>query len=218
MRYVYLTIFLIVVVGVSIFGFRGSLSTRPPLEVFPDMDHQSKYKPQAESPFFADGRADRPLPAGVVAYGRNDDAPEAGFLKADAALFTGKDASGKLVAGYPSAVTIDPAKLLERGQDRFTIYCAPCHGSLGDGNGITKQYGMGTTPTFHDERLRGVANGHIFDIITHGTPNKNMLPYADKLSAEDRWAVVAYVRALQRAAHATAADVPPGHKSELGIK
>jgi mono/diheme cytochrome c family protein len=216
MRYVYLTIFLIVVVGVSIFGFRGSLSTRPPLEVFPDMDHQAKYKPQAESAFFADGRADRRLPAGVVPYGRTAGEADAGFLKADPALFEGKDSKGAWLAGYPSAVTIDPAKLLERGQDRFTIYCAPCHGALGDGNGITKQYGMGATPTFHDDAKRGLSNGEIFNVITHG--KGNMLSYADKLPANDRWAVVAYVRALQRAAHATAADVPPGHKSELGIK
>jgi mono/diheme cytochrome c family protein len=105
---------------------------------------------------------------------------------------------------------------MERGQDRFTIYCAPCHGAVGDGNGITKQYGMGATPTFHDVRLRNMAEGELFNTITNG--KGNMLSYADKLPADDRWAVIAYVRALQRAAHATAADVPPGHKSELGIK
>ena len=215
MRYVYLTIFLIVVLGVSIMGFRGSTSTRSPLEVFPDMDHQAKYKPQAQSAFFADGRADRPTPAGAVAYGR-DDSADAAFLRGDAAFYQGKDAKGAWVAGYPSAVTVDPAKLLERGQDRYTVYCAPCHGSLGDGNGITKQYGMGATPTFHDDAKRKLTNGEIFNVITHG--KGNMLPYADKLPAEDRWAVIAYVRALQRAAHANAADVPPGHKSELGIK
>lgn len=216
MRYVYLIIALVVVLSVSILGFRGSLSTRTPLEVFPDMDHQAKYKPQAESRFFADGRADRSTPPGAVPYGRFSDSADAAFLKADPVLYTGKDAKGSFVAGFPSAVTVDPAKLLERGQDRYTIYCAPCHGALGDGNGITKQYGMGSTPTYHDDRLRKMPNGEIFNTITHG--KATMLPYADKLSAEDRWAVVAYVRALQRAAHANAADVPPGHKSELGIK
>lgn len=215
MRYVYLTLFLIVVLGVSIFGFRGSLSTRTPLEVFPDMDHQAKYKPQAQSAFFADGRADRPTPAGAVAFGRTTDVADAAFLKADGQLHTGKEDKGAFVAGFPSAITVD-AKFMERGQDRYTIYCAPCHGAIGDGNGITKQYGMGATPTYHDERLRKMAEGEIFNVITHG--KGNMLSYADKLSAEDRWAVVAYVRALQRAAHATIADVPPGNKSELGIK
>lgn len=215
MRYVYLTIFLIVVLGVSIFGFRGSLSTRSPLEVFPDMDHQSKYKPQAESKFFADGRADRPTPVGAVAFGRTDDAADPSFLKQDVALFEGKDAKGAPLVGFPSAITVD-AQFLERGHDRFTVYCAPCHGALGDGNGITKQYGMGATPSYHDDRLRKLADGEIFNVITHG--KGNMLSYADKLPANDRWAVIAYVRALQRAAHTTTADVPAAHKSELGIK
>jgi len=216
MRYVYLTIFFIVVLSVSILGFRGSLSTRTPLEVFPDMDHQSKYKPQAESAFFADGRADRPRPVGTVAFGRTALNAEASFLKADSAFYEGKDAKGAWVVTFPVALTADSAKLLERGQDRYNIYCSACHGALGDGNGITKQYGMGATPTFHDERLRNMAAGEIFNTITHG--KGNMLSYRDKLPADDRWAVIAYVRALQRAAHATAADVPPGHKSELGIQ
>ncbi len=216
MRYVYLTVFFIVVLSVSILGFRGSLSTRSPLEVFPDMDHQAKYKPQAQSAFFADGRADRPRPAGTVAFGRTSATADANFLKADSARYEGKDAKGTWVVTFPAAVTVDPAKLLERGQDRFAVYCAPCHGALGDGNGITKQYGMGATPTFHDDTKRALAVGEIFNTITHG--KGNMLSYADKLPADDRWAVIAYVRALQRAAHATVADVPPGHKSELGIK
>jgi mono/diheme cytochrome c family protein len=215
MRYVYLTVFFIVVLSVSILGFRGSLSTRTPLEVFPDMDHQAKYKPQAESKFFADGRVDRVRPAGTVAFGRTSAAADANFLKADDAKFAGKDAKGAWITGFPADVTVD-AKLLERGQDRFAVYCAPCHGALGDGNGITKQYGMGATPTYHDDRLRKMAEGEIFNTITHG--KGNMLSYADKLPADDRWAVIAYVRALQRAAHATIADVPPDHKSELGIK
>jgi len=215
MRYVYLTLFFVVVLALSILGFRGSLSTRSPLEVFPDMDHQAKYKPQAESKFFSDGRVDRTRIAGTVAFGRRSDAADAKFLKADSALFEGKDANGAWVVGFPAAITVD-AKLLERGQDRFTVYCAPCHGAIGDGNGITKQYGMGATPTYHDSRLRTMAEGELFNTITNG--KGNMLSYADKLPADDRWAVIAYVRALQRAAHATAADVPPGHKSELGIK
>jgi mono/diheme cytochrome c family protein len=215
MRYVYLTVFFIVVLSVSILGFRGSLSTRTPLEVFPDMDHQAKYKPQAQSAFFADGRVDRPRPAGTVAFGRTGYVADANFLKADEAKHAGKDGSGAWLVTFPAAVTVD-AKLLERGQDRFMVYCAPCHGSLGDGNGITKQYGMGATPTFHDERLRKMAAGEIFNTITNG--KGNMLSYRDKLPADDRWAVIAYVRALQRAAHATAADVPPAQKSQLGIK
>jgi mono/diheme cytochrome c family protein len=215
MRYVYLTLFFIVVLTVSILGFRGSLSTRTPLEVFPDMDHQAKYKPQADSAFFADGRADRRTPPGAVPFGRKSDAADANFLKADSSLFEGKDANGAFIKGFPSAITVD-ATFMAHGKDRYTVYCTPCHGALGDGNGITKQYGMGATPSYHDDRLRNMADGEIFNTITHG--KGNMLSYADKLTSQDRWAVIAYVRALQRAAHATVADVPPDHKSELGIK
>lgn len=206
MRYAYLVTFFLVVLTVGVLGFRGCTTTRPPLEVFPDMDRQPKYMPQGESKFFADGRADRPLPAGVIARGS---------LRADTALYQGKDARNELVRGIPASLTVD-ATFLGRGRDRYMIYCAPCHGSLGDGNGITKSYGMGATPTFHDERLRTVPEGHLYDVITNG--KGNMLPYADKLEPQDRWAVVAYVRALQRSQHGTVADVPPSHRAELGIK
>jgi len=206
MRYAYLVLALLVVGTVSIMGFRGSIATKPPLEVFPDMDRQAKYKPQAASPFFADGRADRPLPAGVVSRGD---------LRADDHLYLGKQANGNWSVGFPASISID-AQLLERGKDRYAIYCQPCHGATGDGNGITKSYGMGATPTYHDDRLRRMSEGEIYNTIIHG--KGNMLSYADKLSAEDRWAVIAYVRALQRAQTGTIKDVPASHKSELGIK
>jgi mono/diheme cytochrome c family protein len=206
MRYAYLVLALAVVGTISIFGFRGSISTKPPLEVFPDMDRQPKYKPQAESPFFADGRADRPLPAGVVSRGD---------LRADDHLYQGKAGNGSWAAGFPASVAID-AKLLERGKDRYAIFCLPCHGAIGDGNGITKSYGMGATPTYHDDRLRTMTEGEIFNTITHG--KATMGPYADKLSPEERWAVIAYVRALQRSQAGTVNDVPASHKSELGIQ
>ncbi|MFO1450574.1 MAG: cytochrome c [Opitutaceae bacterium] len=206
MRYVYLTTFFVVVLTVGVLGFRGCTATKPPLEVFPDMDRQGKYRPQAESAFFADGRTDRPLPMGVVARGD---------LRADVALYQGKGPTGEWVRGIPAAITVD-ARLLQRGKERYTIYCAPCHGALGDGNGITKSYGMGATPSYHDDRIRIQAEGELFNTITNG--KATMLPYADKLEPSDRWAVVAYVRALQRARAGTVADVPASHKAELGIK
>ena len=209
MRYVYFFTALFVVLAVSVLGFRGSVSTKPPLELIPDMDHQAKYKPQAASPFFADGRADRPLPPGVVARGD---------LREDDQLYRGKNSDGTWVRAFPAALTVD-AKLLARGQERYTIYCQPCHGAIGDGNGITKQYGMGVTPGYADDRRLKLTGGEIFDTITNGSVlNKNMLPYADKLVPEDRWAVVAYVRALQRAQQGTVEDVPQEHKPELGLK
>lgn len=210
MRHVYLVTAFAVVLAVSVLGFRGTKFTHPPMDVFPEwafpgMKRQPKPKPQGESNFFADGRADRPLPAGVVSRDplRNDDA-----------LYAGKAADGAWLRGFPVAVN---ARLMARGQERYTIYCAPCHGTVGDGNGITKQYGMGATPTYHDDRLRAMAEGEIFNTITHGSPNKNMQSYADKLLPEDRWAVILYVRALQRAQTGTAADVPADHKTELGL-
>ena len=215
MRYAYLALFFIVVSAVSILGFRGSLSERPPIEVFPDMDRQPKYKPQAASAFFADGRTDRPTPVGAVAFGRTALAADPKFLAADDHLFRGKEANGDFARGFPSEVTLNAA-FLERGELKYAIYCLVCHGGTGDGNGITKQYGMGATPTFHDERIRLMAEGDIYNTITHG--KGNMLSYADKIQPTDRWAVVAYVRALQRAQTATPDDVVPAHKTELGLK
>ena len=121
-----------------------------------------------------------------------------------------------VLRGFPEGVTVDEA-FMARGHDQYQIYCAPCHGALGDGNGITKQYGMGLTPTYHDPRLRDMAEGEIFNTITHG--KGNMLPYSDKLSPEDRWAVILYVRALQRAQMGTAADVTDAAaRTSLGIQ
>ena len=217
MRNVYLVTAFLVVLAISVLGLRGTLFNRPPLDVFPEwafpgMRHQSKVKHQAESRFFADGRADPPRPARGVAASYSPAGPP---LRNDDLLYTGKDASGAFVAAIPASLTVD-RQFLSRGQQSYTIYCAPCHGALGDGNGITKQYGMGATPTYHDDRLRQIAEGDIFNTITHG--KNNMLSYADKLTPEERWAVVAYVRALQRAQTGGVADVPEVNKAELGLK
>ncbi len=211
MRHVYLVTFFVVVLGVSILGLRGTKFTSAPMDVFPEwafpgMKHQPKPYAQGTSAFFADGRADRMPVAGAV---------QRGMLGDDEHLDHGKTATGAFARGFPATLPVD-FKLLERGKDRYTIYCAPCHGAIGDGNGITKKYGMGATPTYHDDRLRQIAEGEIYQTITNG--KNNMLSYADKLVPADRWAVIAYVRALQRAQTGTAADVPAAHKSELGLK
>lgn len=205
MRYVYLVTFFIVVLGVGVLGFRGSTFTKPPIEIFPDMDRQPRYDPQARSEFFADRRTDRPLPAGVVARGE---------LRADPGLNQGRTSDGQWVRGYPEGLTIDRA-FLARGRERYDIYCAPCHGGLGDGRGIVSQYGWGTPANFHSDLFRQMPEGEIFNTITHG--KNTMFPYADKLTPEERWAVVAYVRALQRAFNARIEDVPAAHRAELGI-
>jgi mono/diheme cytochrome c family protein len=208
MRYAYYTLAFLVVLLLSVMGLRGMKSTRPPIEVFPDMDHQAKYKPQAESKFFADGRADRPIPPGTVPHGRTADVDSekndnASYFRADDFHYAGKNPDGTFARGFPVAVT---ETMVRRGRNRYMIYCYPCHGALGDGKGITKDYGMLATPTYHDDRIRNMPEGEIFNTITHG--KNTMFPYADKLSPDDRWAVIAYLRALQRAQHGTIDDVP----------
>lgn len=211
MRNVYLVTAFLVVLTVSLLGFRGHIFTTPPMDVFPEwafpgMKRQPKYKPQGESAFFADARVDRPIPAHTVS--RNP-------LREDATLH-GKTADGAWIRGFPAGVVVNE-KFMATGQERYSIYCQPCHGALGDGNGITKQYGMGATPSYHDTRLREMAEGEIFNTITLG--KGNMLPYADKLLPEERWAVVLYVRALQRAQSGSAADVTDASaKQTLGLK
>jgi len=216
MRTVYLITAFALVLTLSVFGLRGRRFVQPPMDVFPEwafpgMKYQPKLTQQVASAFFADGRSDRSAPPNTVAasYG-----PAGQPLRADNFLYLGKAPDGSWARGFPSSVKVD-MKLLERGRDRFTIYCSPCHGAVGDGNGVTRQYGMGATASYHDDRLRKMAEGEIFNTITNGKGQMN--PYADKLAPADRWAVIAYVRALQRARMGTVADVPGGHKVDLGI-
>lgn len=213
MRYLYLVTVFLVVVMVSILGFRGRRATKPPLEVFPDMDRQAKYLPELQSAFFANGMADRPLPPGTVPRGRTAKANPR-FLRANDFLYRGKTPDGKFARGFPPELVIN-MRFIKRGQNRYNIYCAPCHGPLGDGKGITHYYGMVTTASYQQERIITMPEGEIYNTITHG---KNMMKsYADKLSPRDRWAIIAYVRALELARHGTVADVPADHRADLGL-
>jgi mono/diheme cytochrome c family protein len=178
-------------------GLRPAGNT-PPLQVHPDMDNQPKFKAQSTTTFFADGRANRPPVPGTVAYGtwqEND------------AVATGKDAGGNLLKSNPLALT---EAVLKYGQERFNINCAVCHGRLGDGNGIvkTRSFGALAPANLQDARLREVPDGHIFDVITHGI--RTMQPLGGNVPVHDRWAIVAYVRALQRSQYANLKDVPAG--------
>jgi mono/diheme cytochrome c family protein len=217
MRYVWFAFLFAVVAGVSVLGLRGTLSHRPPLEFFPDMDRQPKYKPQAESKFFADGMTDRRPPAHVVPRGRHVEA-DASFLAADDHMYRGY--RGALLPqdtnwfrGFPPQVTID-GQLMQRGRERYTLFCTPCHGQLGDGNGITRQYTMNPTSLL-DPRITAMTEGEIFNTITNG--KLTMYPYGDRVPAADRWAIIVYVRALQRAGNGRAADVPAANRAELGL-
>jgi hypothetical protein len=168
---------------------------QPPLKLETNMYKQPRYEAQSESDFFADGSDMRVPPDGTVPRG---------WLNDDAAYYTGKDDKGELVARIPVPVTMD---LLKRGQERFNIYCSPCHSRLGDGQGMVVKRGLLPPPTFHDDRLRTVADGHVFDVITNGI--RNMPSYRYQIPVSDRWAIVAYFRALQRSQHATGADLTP---------
>lgn len=203
MRYVYLIFGLLVVLTISIAGFRGNRFDRPPIIVFDDMDFQPRYHPQGTSEFFADNRADRPVPANTVPYD---------WVRGQENLLRAQTADGEWVRGFPMELTDE---VMQRGRERYDIYCAVCHGATGDGQGITREYGMLTVPTYHDERLRALAEGEIYNVITNG--RNTMFPYGDKIPPDDRWAIVAYVRALQRAFQGTVQDVPADKKPELGL-
>ena len=160
-----------------------------------------RYDPFEPSGFFADGTSARPLPADTVARGQ---------LRDDPALFTGK-VGGADVDQFPIAVT---REVLQRGQQRFDIYCAPCHGRVGDGDGMIVQRGFSPPPSYHSDRLRQAPVGHFFDVITNGFGA--MPSYAAQVEVRDRWAIVAYIRALQLSQNATLGDVPPEARGQLG--
>lgn len=216
MRYFYIIFGFICVAVVSILGFRGVKFTQTPLYIFPDMDWQAKFQTQGENTFFQNGMDERPVVAGTVVrgYGWNIGevfSSDLSYAPAEnPSLFTGKDAQGEFVKEFPVEVNHE---LMELGQKKFDTFCYLCHGKSGDGNGVTKQYGMISTPSYYDDRLRTMADGEIFDTITNG---KNLMgAYGAKLSPRERWAVVAYVRALQRAHNAQIEDVPEEFREKL---
>lgn len=216
---IFLGIFVFICVStVSFLWFRGTKSPLPPIYVFPDMDWQAKYHSQGENHFFSNRMDARPVVQGSVPRGSSLD--QAAVFQEEyiyepgenPVLYTGKNPDGSFYKGFPLPVT---HALLELGQQKFAIYCSACHNAIGDGNGVTKSYGMVATPSYYDERLRTMPEGEIFNTISHG--KNTMLSYADKLNPKERWAVIAYVRALQRAARATLDDVPQEHRADLGL-
>ena len=165
-----------------------------------DMHDQPKYQPLEQSPFFLDQQASRMPVAGTVARGT---------LRDDTLLYTGK-VDGQDALLFPFRV--DEA-VMARGRQRFNIYCSPCHGQTGMGDGMVVRRGYRRPPSFADERLRQAPIGHFFDVMTNGFGA--MPDYAAQIKPEDRWAIGAYVRALQLSAHATMADVPAAERGRL---
>lgn len=166
-----------------------------------DMHNQPKFQAYERNPFFDDQRASRPLVAGVVARGHLDE---------DEAFFKGV-AGGAPVTANP--LGMDRA-VLERGASRYNIYCSPCHDRTGSGEGMIVQRGYKQPPSFHDPRLRAVPDGYFFQAITNGFGT--MPSYAPQVPPRDRWAIVAYIRALQLSQNATLADVPEADRAALG--
>lgn len=198
-----------------------------------DMHDQPRYEPLDKSAFFADGRTSRPLPEGTVA--RNQ-------LKEDAHLYTGKIAQGQQTAGATSPTLADQgvaatpsqaasitaqyqgfvstfpfpidAQALDRGQERYNVYCSLCHGRSGDGLGMIVRRGYRQPPSYHDDRLRQAPVGYFFDVITNGFGA--MPDYSAQISPEDRWRIIAYIRALQLSRQGTVADVPADKRAGIG--
>lgn len=183
---------LIALVAVGGFGAMGCRQ---------DMHDQPKLKPYRSSEFFADGSGMRALPAHTVARGS---------LREDAHFFTGRLADGSMATELPMPMT---KALLERGQNRFNIYCTPCHGQVGDGRGMVVRRGYKQPTSYHDERLRQVPIGYFFDVMTNGFAV--MPSYAPQLPPEDRWAIAAYIRALQLSQHVDVSTLTAEQRAAL---
>lgn len=165
-----------------------------------DMYDQPRFEPLEANPFFEDGRASRPLVPGTVARGH---------LREDAHLYAG------LVGGEPAAELPFPAtrEVLERGRERYTIFCSPCHDRVGYGRGMIVERGFRQPASFHTDRMREMPVGHFFDVMTNGFGA--MYSYAERVPVEDRWAIAAWIRVLQRSQNARLAEVPPIKREQL---
>jgi mono/diheme cytochrome c family protein len=165
-----------------------------------DMHDNPRYEPLEASTFFADGRASRTFVANTVARGT---------LREDSHLYQGR-VNGQLATTFPMPVT---AQTMARGQERFNVFCAPCHGRTGTGNGMVVQRGFRAPPSYSEARLRNAPIGYFFDVMTNGFGA--MQDYAAQIPVQDRWAIAAYIRALQLSEHATLADVPAASRGAL---
>lgn len=180
--------------------YRGRPSEKPPIHVNPNMDKQTKYTAQSKSNFFENHSAMRTPVDGTISRGN---------IREDTAYYQGKDKKGDFVT-QPLKVDL---KLLTRGQERYNIYCTVCHGETGEGDGIITQRGLLPPPSFHEERLREKKDGYFFDIITNG--KGNMQSYRHQVPVPDRWAIISYIRALQKSQSASLVDLPEIERKKL---
>ena len=199
MRYYFIGLVLAVLTVLAVAGFRGDKSSRPPVELFPDMDRQQKVKAQKPSEFFADGRGARMPIEGTIPLKAN----------VENEYFT----TGKMGANWGDGLPVElTLATLKRGQDRYTINCQVCHGAAAGGTGITGKYGMNPA-NLQQEMYRTMSDGEIFNTITNG--KNTMFPYGANITPEDRWAIIAWLRVLQRSQNATLADVPESERAQL---
>ncbi len=228
LRGFFLIFLLVGVAMVAFLGFRGQKSTGSPIEVFPDMVRQIKVRAQAPLGFFADNRGARVPVAGTVPMGyempqaSQEPVPGAPTVppgpeeKAPFGFSAGTDYrdTGKMGANWGTGIPMQVTpELMARGAQRFNINCMVCHGPTAAGDGIAKQHGLATVVSLQDDRIRNMSDGEIFNTITHG--KNTMMSYGGNVTVNDRWAIIAYLRALQRSQHSAAADVPADRQAEL---
>lgn len=210
MRYFFLAYAIIALLVVGIFGFRGQKFSSPPLRIFPDMKEQDKLRAQKPDAFFADGQGARKPVTGTQPRGFNEEGVKeiGGIAEPEFGGQTGYYYTGHFDdyygAGMPEELGLteaNAAAFLRRGEERFQIYCLPCHGKSGDGQGVTGQYGVPGIANLHILKADSYPDGRIFEVISKG--KGNMSSYGYNVPVRDRWAIVAYIRALQ-----TAKEVP----------
>ncbi|MFO7724915.1 MAG: cytochrome c [Oceanipulchritudo sp.] len=219
MRQFFLIYAFLLLLAVTILGFRGCTSEKPPLEIFPDMDRQMRFHEQGRTSFFPDNRMDRQPVTGTLPHVTDEQetfahlTPDNRFREDDY-LATGKEDGDEFGDGIPVEASYQN---MQAGQEIYAIYCAICHGDSGNGKGVIAQerYGYPTIVSLLQTRILDLPDGDLFNTITNG--KNTMGPYGSKIRIEDRWKVVMYVRALQRAATATTEDVPAENRGDLGL-
>jgi len=197
------------VFALLVVGCRGNRSELPPVHLQQNMDFQERGDAQERNDFFPDGRVMRKPPVGTVAWGDQALVADPHYLRADDHLYRGRNEDGSLAEGLPGAIKLNEP-LLDRGQERFNIYCQPCHGQTGHGDGPATRRGGGFSvkpASLHLGRLRPERLGYFYDVITNG--KGQMRSYKAQISVEDRWAIAAWVRTLQVSHSARADEVPP---------
>lgn len=212
---------LTLVLGLTLMGFRGCRFEKPPLELFPDMDRQMYVQPQTQSPFFGNSRADRPdvaqrEPFLTTLQETYPHLRPSRYFRENAYLQTGKNGPGDTDFGTGIPIELTAVHMAE-GQELYTVFCAVCHGASGNGNGVLKapRYGYATIASLLQSRLIEQPDGEIYNTIAWG--KNTMMPYGGRIVPEDRWKIVLYVRALQRASRATPDDVPAEARGGLGL-